>query len=88
MFSVEGTQYSLGAAEIDVYVFPSARDRERAVAGIDSVTVAKPGVQAPWKSPPTLIVSNNLAAVLVSDDGRLIERVQDAITAGLPRASR
>jgi len=40
-----------------------------------------------WPLPPTLITSNNLVAVLVSDNARLIERVQLAITAGLPRAS-
>ena len=38
--------------------------------------------------PPTFITSNNVAAVLVSDNDRLIERVQNAITAGLPSASR
>jgi hypothetical protein len=37
--------------------------------------------------PPTLITSNNLAAVLISDNGRLVERVQNAITAGLPSAA-
>jgi hypothetical protein len=35
-----------------------------------------------------VITSNNLAAILVSDNGRLIERVQNAIRAGLPAASR
>lgn len=88
VFPVEGARYTLGAAELYVYVFPSARDRERAVAAIDTVTVARAGAAGPWKVAPTLITSNNLAAVLVSDNGRLIERVQDALTAGLPSATR
>ena len=37
--------------------------------------------------PAWLITSNNLVAVLVSDNGRLVERVQLALTAGLPSAA-
>ena len=63
-------------------------EREQAVAGIDTTTVSRRGSPASWPMPPTFITSNNLAAVLVSDNARQIERVQLAITAGLPRASR
>jgi len=38
--------------------------------------------------PPWFITSNNLVAVLVSDNGRLIERVQNAVRAGLPSPAR
>jgi len=58
------------------------------VAAIDTVTVAPRGGVVNWPMPPTLITSNNLAAVLISDNGRLVERVQNAITAGLPSAAR
>jgi hypothetical protein len=88
VFDVPGTTYTLGSAELSVYLFASAKAREAAVAGIDTVSVAKRGRTLPWAAPPTLITSNNLAAVLVSDNGRLIERVQNAITAGLPSAPR
>jgi hypothetical protein len=87
VFGVPGTAYALGAAELHVYLFPSAKEREVAIAGIDTVAVARRGSAASWPLAPTLITSNNLVAVLVSDNGRLIERVQNAITAGLPRAS-
>jgi hypothetical protein len=87
VFAVPGQSYALGAAALHVYLFPSAKAREDAVAAIDTVAVARKGATASWPLPPTLITSNNLAAVLVSDNGRLIERVQNAITAGLPRAS-
>jgi hypothetical protein len=86
VFDVSGTKYVLGAAELDVYVFASEKERSAAVAGIDTVTVSKSGGASPWSMPPTLITSNNLVAVLLSDNGRLIERVQLAITAGLPSA--
>jgi hypothetical protein len=88
IFPVPGTKYALGNAEMHVYVFKSAKDRATAVAGIDTVAVARRGTAAVWPLPPTLISANNVAAVLVSDNGRLIERVQNALMAGLPRASR
>ena len=87
IFPVPGTTYALGNAELHVYVFKSAKERQTAVAAIDTVAVARRGAAASWPLQPTLITSNNVAAVLVSDNGRMIERVQNAIIAGLPRAS-
>lgn len=87
IFDVDGTTYALGPAELSVYVFKSAKAREAASAAIDTVTVTKGSGASPWAMQPTFISSNNLVAVLVSDNGRLIERVQLAITAGLPSAT-
>jgi hypothetical protein len=86
VFPVAGTSYTLGTAALHVYLFASSKARETAVAAIDTVAVAPRGGAANWPMPPTLIMSNNLAAVLISDNGRLVERVQNAITAGLPTA--
>lgn len=88
LFPVAGTSYALGTAQLHVYIFKSAKAREQAIAGIDTTTVSRRGSPAPWPMPPTFITSNNLVAVLVSDNARQIERVQDAITGGLPRASK
>lgn len=88
VFPVPGTTYALGPAALHVYVFKSANAREQAMSAIDTVMVARKGSTAPWPTRPTLITSNNLAAVLESDNGQLIERVQLAITAGLPAQSR
>ena len=88
LFDVTGTTYALGSSELHVYLFPSAAALKKAVAGIDTVAVVRRGGTASWPTAPTFITSNNLAAVLVSDNGRLIERVQNAITGGLPSASR
>lgn len=87
VFPVVGTTYALGDAQLHIYLFKSATQREQAIAKIDTTTVSRRGSASPWSLPPTLITSNNLVAVLVSDNGRQIERVQLAITAGLPRAS-
>ena len=86
VFDVEGTRYALGPAELHVYLFASAKDRAAAVGGMDTVTVTRGPGPSPWSMAPTFISSNNLVAVLLSDNGRLIERVQLAITAGLPSA--
>jgi hypothetical protein len=88
LFSVPGTTYALGTSTLHVYVFPTAAALKKELSGIDTVAVARRGAIASWPSPPTLITSNNVAAVLVSDNARLVERVQNAITAGLPSASR
>lgn len=88
LFDVPGTTYALGSSTLHVYLFSSAAALGKAVAGIDTVAVVRRGATASWPLPPTFITSNNLAAVLLSDNGRLIERVQNAIAGGLPRASR
>jgi hypothetical protein len=86
LFAVQGTEYALGPARLHVYLFRSAKEREAAVATIDTVAIARRGTSATWPAPAWLITSNNLVAVLVSDNGRLVERVQLALTAGLPSA--
>jgi hypothetical protein len=88
LFSVPGTTYGLGPSTLHVYLFPTASALNKEMAGIDTVAVTRRGATASWPLPPTLITSNNVAAVLISDNARLIERVQLAITAGLPSARR
>jgi hypothetical protein len=57
----------------------------RDMAKIDTLTVAPPGVASPWEGTPVLVRSGNLAAVLIADDGRQIERLTLALTAGAPQ---
>ena len=87
LFPIQGIEYALGPARLHVYVFPTAAAREAAVAAIDTLAIARRGKPATWGAPAWLITSNNLVAVLVSDNARLVERVQLALTAGLPSAS-
>ena len=83
--SVSGTRYQLGREQLEVYVYPSAAARERDFAAIDSVRVAPEGESVSWPATPTLIVSDNLAAILIGGSPRQVERVSNAIRAGLPR---
>lgn len=81
---VDGIAYGLGPSELAVWLFPTSAERERASAGIDAATAQPTGAFERWPRPATLIVSNNLLAVLQSENERTIERVQLALTAGLP----
>jgi hypothetical protein len=85
--SVPGTVYDLGKyAELHVFVYPTREARQRESGALDSSTAAPPGKGVDWRYPPTLMTSNNVLAILVSQNEHLIERVQLAITAGLPAA--
>ena len=83
--SVSGRRYQLGREQLEVYFYPSAAARERDLRAIDSARVAPPGDSVVWPATPTLIVSNNLAAILIGGSPRQVERVSNSIRAGLPR---
>ena len=79
---VPGQRYRIGDAELQAFVYESAAMRQRDTAPLDSVRAAPPGTDANWERPPTLITSENLAAILVGGNARQVERVTLALTAG------
>jgi hypothetical protein len=79
---VPGRRYKLGDAMLEAFVYETTTMRERDTAPLDSVRVAPPGAETEWERPPTLITSENLAAVLVGANERQAERVVLALTAG------
>ena len=84
---VPGIAYRVGHAELEVFLYDSAGALRRDLAALDTVRVQPTGdsaVAVAWSATPTLITSNNLAAILLSDQGTQIERVRLALTAGLP----
>jgi len=82
-----GRAYLVGDARLEVFLYSSAVDRAADSRLLDSARVAPLTGSAPvWPAPPTLLLSDNLLAILLSDNGRQIERVTNAITAGLPAA--
>lgn len=85
-FAVEGAVYRVGGPdhELQVFLYPSAAARERDTAALDSATVSPKGTRVIWKTPPTLVTSNNLAAVILSLNDRTVERLALALAAGLP----
>lgn len=81
---VAGRVIHLGTAELQVFLYADAAAAAQDVAQLDPVRVAPPSMIIDWIAPPTLITSNNLVAILLSTNARQIERVRNALTAGLP----
>jgi hypothetical protein len=83
---VPGTKYTMHNAELQVFLYPNAEARKRDTDPLDTTAVAPPGKRVIWPQPPTLVVTNNLAAIVLTLNGRLGERIALAIGAGLPAA--
>jgi hypothetical protein len=84
-----GVGYGVGHAVLRVFLYDSAGALQRDLANVDTLRVqpAAGGPPVAWDATPTLITSNNLAAILVSDQATQIERVRLALQAGLPAPS-
>jgi hypothetical protein len=84
-FNVRPVVYSLGSSRLEVFIYDNEAALQRDLRAIDTVAVAPKGSTASWPSTPTLILSANLAAVLLTQNPRQAERVVLAITAGPPQ---
>ena len=82
--SVPGVSYRVGGSALQVFLYADSTDRRRDMTALDSSRAAPAAAAVDWPARPTLIASNNLLAILLSDSERHIERVQLALTAGLP----
>jgi len=81
---VPGVRFGVGSAELQVYVYPDSASRARDTGALDTLTVSPRGAAAVnWPETPSLIVSNNIAAILLADNPRQRERVRLALEAGL-----
>lgn len=85
--SVPGMKLLLGTAELEVYLFPSASARERAMARVDTTRYLGYTEAVSMQQLPTLIQGANLVAILHSRNDHQRERIGDALTAGPPQPS-
>ena len=86
-FSVKPIVYTLGRAHLEVFIYPDEASLVRDVAKLDTLAVAPLGTTGSWgETPPLLIRSGNLAAVLLSQNPRQAERLALALTAGAPQS--
>lgn len=83
--AVSGARVLLGRAELVTFLYPSAEAMRADVARLDSLSAGPRGAAPFWPGPPTLITSDNLAAVLTGGDDHKVERVTLALTAGPPQ---
>jgi hypothetical protein len=84
---IGGAVFQVGDARLEVYIFPDEKRVKKLVNTIDTLNVARSGERGDWSSAPTFIHSANLAAILLSNNARQVERVQDALLAGPPMAA-
>ena len=82
--SVEGLVWETSRAEIQVFLYASEADRKKDTDQLDTVFVAPPGKRIMWRWPARLVTSNNMAAIILSLNGRQAERIALALGAGLP----
>ena len=82
--SVDGLVWETSRAEIQVFLYASEADRKKDTDKLDTVFVAPPGQRIMWKWPAQLVTSNNMAAIILSLNGRQAERIALALGAGLP----
>ena len=85
---VPGIVYKTARSEVQVFIYPSAAERARDTDVLDTTAVAPPGKRVIWPLPATLVVSNNLAAIILSLNGRQSERIALALGAGLPASGK
>ena len=82
--SVPGAVYAVGRGELQLFLYPDSAARARDFVTFDTARVQPPGTMVTWRAPASLVLSNNLAAILLSDNATQVERVRLALTAGLP----
>jgi hypothetical protein len=82
--SVDGLVWETSRAEIQVFLYASEADRRKDTDKLDTVFVAPHGKRIVWKWPAQLVTSNNMAAIILSLNGRQAERIALALGAGLP----
>lgn len=75
----EGVLYKIGKAELQVYLYADAGAVGRDTDPLDTTRVAPPTMQVSWRMPPTLIVDNNVAAILLTRDDALRRTIRAAI---------
>ncbi len=75
----EGVLYQIGQAELQVYLYADAGAVARDTDPLDTTRVAPPTMQVSWRMPPTLIVDNNMAAILLTRDDSLRRKIRAAI---------
>lgn len=83
--SASGKRFMIDGGEIQAYVYADAGAVGRDTDDLDRATLSPPGATVDWPVPPTLIVSNNLALILLTRDTTLRTRIQRAVKPDLTR---
>lgn len=78
--SVPGTILRIGDdAQVQVFLYDDARAVGRDVERLDTARVAPPTMMITWVMPPSLVTSENMAAIVLTRDETLRRRVHAAL---------
>lgn len=77
--SVTGRRLVLPGGELQLYIYGDAAARGRDTDPLDSARAAPQTSRIRWRAHPTLILNNNLAGILLTDDTTLAHRVLTAL---------
>lgn len=80
-----GARFTMPGAELQAYVYADAGALSRDIDVLDTVRVSPPTTMVEWRLPPHLIVSNNLALILLTRDLALRKKLADAVRPNLYR---
>lgn len=81
--TIAGSAYRVGDGELQLFLYADTADARREAAAVRPDD-AEPSATRGILRPPAVIRSLNLVALLFNNNDRQLERVQLAITAGLP----
>ncbi len=82
---IAGQTWRLGAATIHVFRYRDSVTRHADFAALDSASARPRGdTVTTWPGTPTMLVNDNLLAILLSENEEQVERVSLALTAGAP----
>ncbi|MEO5904591.1 MAG: hypothetical protein ABIQ55_11295 [Gemmatimonadaceae bacterium] len=85
-FSIKPVVFSLGQSRLEVFLYADSASMMKDVAKLDTLVVGPRGTPSQWgETPPVLIRSANLAAVILSLSPRQVERAILVLTAGPPQ---
>lgn len=73
-----------GGGELYVWIYADSVARRATSSTLDSTTATPAGRAIPYELPITLVVQNNLIAVISGGNERNHERIALALQAGLP----
>ena len=76
--------FRAGGGELHVWIYTDSVARAAVTSLLDASTATPSGRAVTYEPPLTLVVQNNLAAVITGGDGRNHERIMLAPQAGLP----
>lgn len=78
--AVPATLLDLGTGEVQIYLYATHAARAHDTDRLDPNHVAPPHMMISWRMPPTLIVSDNLAAILLTHDVAMRDHVRKALS--------